>query len=431
MAGIIVGMTDPDVMALTWRQRVLQLAATLRTWPWFDTLHTLRQRFAEDRLGLTAGSLTFTTLIALVPLLTVMLALFTAFPMFSSFQGALEKYFLHALVPASIAKPVLDALTQFANKSSRLGSAGLVFLLVSALSLMLTIDRTLNGIWRVRKPRPMAQRVLVYWAAVTLGPLVLGVSLTVTSYALSVSRGLVGGMPGGVRLLLAGLEFALLAAAAAALFHYVPNTHVRWRHALAGGLFVSAGFELAKKALAWYVGSVGTFAMVYGAFATVPIFLLWIYLSWVIVLLGAVIAAYAPSLQMHLVRPPDTPGHRFALALAVLQALAQARDQARRGLDMSAMARMLRTDSLAIEPVLDGLIAHDWVARLEEEGAQRYVLLCDPAATPARSLIDQWLLTPDERVRAFRARAGFDQLLLSDLLPASPHAVRWALMPQH
>jgi membrane protein len=94
------------------------LLQTLRRWPWFDTLRTLRLRFREDRLGLSAGSLTFTTLIALVPLLTVMLAVFTAFPMFSSFQGALEKYFLQALVPDSIARPVLRTLTQFASKAA-------------------------------------------------------------------------------------------------------------------------------------------------------------------------------------------------------------------------------------------------------------------------------------------------------------------------
>jgi membrane protein len=93
-------------------------AADLRAWPWFDTLRTLRQRFREDRLGLTAGSLTFTTLIALVPLVTVMLAVFTAFPMFGSFQGALEKYFLQSLVPDGIARPVLRALTQFASKAA-------------------------------------------------------------------------------------------------------------------------------------------------------------------------------------------------------------------------------------------------------------------------------------------------------------------------
>ena len=118
-----------------WRSRINELAETLQRWPWLDTARTLRERFREDRLGLTASSLTFTTLIALVPLVTVMLAVFSAFPMFASFQTALEKYFLQALVPDGIAKPVLSALTQFAAKAARLGSVGLGLLVVTALAL--------------------------------------------------------------------------------------------------------------------------------------------------------------------------------------------------------------------------------------------------------------------------------------------------------
>ena len=170
-------------------------ASAWRRWPWKGTLRVLGQRFREDRLGLTAGSLTFTTLISLVPLLTVMLAVFTAFPMFSSFQVALEKYFLQNLVPDSIARPVLAALTQFASKAHRIGVMGLFGLVVTALALMLTIDHTLNRIWRVPRPRPLGQRVLIYWAALTLGPLLLGASLTLTSYAFSVSAGWVRAMP--------------------------------------------------------------------------------------------------------------------------------------------------------------------------------------------------------------------------------------------
>ncbi|HEV8689932.1 MAG TPA: YihY family inner membrane protein [Ideonella sp.] len=399
-----------------WRQAVAGSLETLRTWPWFDTMRTLRLRFREDRLGLTAGSLTFTTLIAIVPLLTVMLAIFTAFPMFSSFQDALQKYFLQTLVPDNIAKPVLGALNQFASKANKLGTVGLVVLVISALALMLTIDRTLNGIWRVRKPRPIAQRVLVYWAAITLGPLVLGVSLSLTSYAISASRGLVGAMPGGVRLALDIVEFALLAATMAGLFHYVPNTHVRWRHAAAGGLFVAVGFEVAKRVMGWYVASVGTYSTVYGAFATAPIFLLWLYTGWVIVLMGAVIAAYAPSLQMRVVRHGSTPGHRFSIAVAVLNELVAARAGAQRGIDAAQIAAHLRIDPLQIEAIIDLLIEGDWVARLDEEGTQRHVLLCDPATMPAAELIDKLLLKPDDRVAAFRARTGLDRLMLADLL---------------
>jgi membrane protein len=404
--------------ASAWQGALAMMLQTLRTWPWFETVRTLRLRFREDRLGVTASSLTFTTLIALVPLLTVMLAVFSAFPMFSSFQVALNKYFLQSLVPDTIARPVLGALTQFAAKATRLGSVGLVFLVFTALTLMLTIDRTLNAIWRVRRPRPIAQRVLVYWAAVTLGPLVLGISLSLTSYAVSASQGFVGGMTGGVSVVLGMLQFLLLAATMAGLFHYVPNTLVQWRHALAGGLFVACGFEAAKRALAWYVQWVPTFSTIYGAFATVPIFLVWMYFGWVIVLLGAVISAYAPSLRMRIVRRPQGAGQLFALAVAVLRELRQARSENRHGCSAAQIAERLRTDALQIEPVLETLVALDWVARLDESGAQRFVLLCDPVSTPAAPLLSAMLVNPALELEHFWQRACFDHLLLGDVLPA-------------
>lgn len=409
-------MTVQDALRPGWRERVALLLQTLQTWPWLDTLRTLRQRFREDRLGVTASSLSFTTMIALVPLATVTLAIFSAFPMFGQFQGALEKLFIQSLVPEAIARPVLTALQQFAGKAHRLGTAGLLVLVLTALALMLTIDRTLNAIWRVRKPRPIAQRVLVYWAAATLGPLVLGVSLTLTSYAISASRGWVGAMPGGLGLLLDGLQFALLAGAMAGLFHYVPNTDVRWRHALAGGVFVAAGFEVAKKGLAWYLEQVPTYATVYGAFATLPIFLVWIYLGWVVVLLGAVIAAYAPSLSMHIVRRPDTPGQRFALAVQLLRELAQARGLSTHGLVAPALAVALRADPLQVEALLETLVGIDWVGRLDEEGERRYVLLSDPASTPAQPLLAAVLLDPTPAVRAFWQHAGFGELKLDAVI---------------
>jgi membrane protein len=399
-----------------WQGHVARLLQTLQRWPWMETLQTLRQRFREDRLGVTASSLTFTTLISLVPLVTVMLALFSAFPMFSTFQGAVQKYFLQTLVPDSIAKPVLSALTQFASKANRLGTVGLVFLVISAIALMLTVDRTLNAIWRVRTPRPIAQRVLLYWATVTLGPLLLGASLSVTSYALTASRGLFGAPASGVALLLDVLVFLLMGGGMASLFHYVPNTAVRWSHALSGGFFVAIGFELTKRALGWYLHKVPGYSMIYGTFATLPIFLIWIYLGWVIVLLGAVIAAYAPSLQLRVVRRPDVPGSRFQLAVSILRTLNRARITAQHGFTLPDLSEMLRTDPLQIEPILDTLVALDWVGRLDEPGGQRHVLLCNPADTRIAPMLSRLLVEPAPVLHRFWQRAGFSEMSLRELI---------------
>ena len=415
---MIVAMMDYRNVDTPSRLSLAGAVEALRTWPWFETVRTLRARFRDDRLGLTASSLTFTTLISLVPLLTVMLAVFTAFPMFSAFQGGLEKYFLQTLVPPNIAKPVLGALTMFATKASRLGAFGLIALGFTAMALILTIDRTLNAIWRVRKPRPIAQRVLIYWAAMTLGPLILGASLTLTSYAISASSGMVAQMTGGMSFSLAVAEFAALAVAMSALYFYVPNAPVQWKHAVAGGVFVSAGFEVAKRALGWYLAQVPTYSNIYGAFATVPIFLLWIYLGWVIVLFGAVIAAYAPSIQLRMVQHGRRPGQNFALALEIVRRLQRSREAGAHGLTGIGLASSLRIDPLQIESVLAALLGLDWVGRLDESGQSRYVLLCDPQHTPLLPLVDALLLAPIDALATARSAMQVERIQLADVLPA-------------
>ena len=411
-------LTLPSTAILAGHLR--RLSSELARFPWWVTALTLRERFREDRLGLTASSLTFTTTSALVPFVTVALAVFTAFPMFAKFQGVLQKWLVESLIPDSIARQVLGYLTQFAGKANRLGMVGVAALLATALALIFTIDRTLNAIWRVRKARPLGQRVLVYWAALTLGPLLLGVSLSLTTYALSASKGVVGSVPGGVQLVLDVLEFALLAGGTAAMYRYVPNTHVRWAHAWAGGLFVATGIELAKKLLGIYLSKVPTYSVNYGAFATVPILLVWIYLAWVIVLLGAVIAAYLPSLLGGVTRRPSNQGWQFQLALEVLQQLDLARTQGDKGRTMSLLSSALQTDPLHLEPVLEALCALDWVGVLDEaapDGA-RHVLLVDPDVTALQPLLQALLLPKEE---------GATTLGLAGLL--SPLNLRQVLAP--
>jgi membrane protein len=387
-------------------------------------LHILRARFREERLGVSAGSLTFTTIISMVPLITVALAIFSAFPMFSTFETSLEAYFIDNLIPDSIAKPVMKTLTQFSTQANRLGTVGLIVLGVTALSLMLTIDRTLNSIWHVRQPRPLAQKVLIYWATLTLGPLVLGISLSFTSYALTASKGWVGAPPWGVHLLMEMLEFTLFSLAVSGLFRFVPNTFVRWRHALAGGVFVAIGFEIAKRLMGWYLGKVTTYAAIYGAFAMAPIFLIWLYLSWSIVLAGAVLVASAPSLGGQVLRDASRPGGRFALAVVLLRQLAAGRVGAARGVRMSDLVHASGVEPLHVEPLLEALMALDWVGRLEENGEPRHVLLIDPALTLARPLIEQTLIASEPETASFWTATQLAQMHLDVLIEDQPHDVQ-------
>jgi membrane protein len=238
-----------------------------------------------------------------------------------------------------------------------------------------------------------------------------------------VARGYGQIAPQGFGILIAVLEFVTIALGMAALFHYVPNTHVRWRHALIGGVFVALGIAGAKRLLALYFSTVPTYNMIYGAFATVPIFLIWIYLSWVIILLGAVIAAYAPLVGKRLARWPDAPGAAFHLALVVIGQLVAARNDGRRGLEADEISEAIGIDPLQVDPVLDALAQLDWVGRLEEPKGARYVLLCDPATTPAEPLIAKLLLDPAPDLEATWKRAGFDTVRLGELLRANTTGV--------
>ncbi|TFZ05828.1 YihY family inner membrane protein [Ramlibacter henchirensis] len=399
--------------------KLAQLFEELTRFPWLSSARTVGERIREDRLGLTASSLTFTTTIALVPLVTVALALFTAFPMFGKVQGAVQQWLVQSLVPDAIARQVLGYVTQFAGKASRLGALSLAVLLASALALVLTIDRTLNNIWRVKRPRPLPQRVLIYWAVLTLGPLVLGASLSFTSYALYASRGLVRGMPGTLQVVLDLLEFALAASALTCLYRFVPNTPVRLEHAAAGGIFAALAIEIAKSLLASYLKLVPTYSVVYGAFATVPILLVWIYLAWLVVLMGAVVAAYLPGLLGAGRRTPSGQGWQLQLALEVLQHLHGARASARRGMSVDELVAATDVNALQLEPVLETLVQLDWVGRLNEvddDVATRYVLLADEQSTALEPLLRHLLLPRTEATAGLWDKGGWSRLYLKDVV---------------
>ena len=376
----------------------------LKALRWRAMVVHLRDRVVADQLPLTAGSLTFTTIIALVPLITVLLAVFTAFPMFGKVQVVLQQWLVESLVPDNIAKQVLGYLTQFSGKASSLGGMGLAVLFGTALALVLTIDRTLNRLWRVQRPRPLRQRVLIYWAVVTLGPLLLATILTITSYLVAASRTVVGAPPGGIRLLLNLLEWLLLAAGMAALYRSVPNTLVRWSHAWLGGALVALAFEGAKKVLTLYLSAMPTYSLVYGTFATVPILLIWIYLAWLIVLCGAVVVASLPGWLAGELRASTAPAWPFQLALETLALLeGHARPDAGAsatalktpiGLTQAQLCAGLRVDPLHLGPVMHGLLQLDWVGQLDETQPNqdpRFVLLVNLDSAVQAPLVGQFL----------------------------------------
>ncbi len=404
----------------TWRAQVSLWWQDLSDFPWRQMARLLTERFRDARLGVSASSLTFTTVLALVPLFAVGLAVFAAFPVFGKFQDTIQRWLIESLVPESIARQVLSYLTQFSRKASRLGSVGLVAVLLSAVFLMVTIERTLGQIWGLQRQRPFAQRVLLYWSSITLGPLFLGASLAITSYVVTASSDVVNVLPGSIRWLLDSFEFLLLIACVSGLYFYVPYTRVRWRHAITAGFLVAGALELAKKGMAFYLLQVPTYSLIYGAFAALPILLVWIYVTWLLVLLGAVLAASLPELGRQELRKPEGAGWTFRLALEVLGELNTAKATDRRGLSTDELATRLRVETSELRQVLEVLRSLDWVGRLTEQndqGQARQVLLVDPALATVAPLADQLLVLRGSAADPIWQQTRLDQIRLVQLLP--------------
>ncbi len=401
------------------RQSLAKLWAYLLDFEWRQMGHLLRERFREARLGMSASSLTFTTVLALVPLFTLGLAIFTAFPVFAKVQDQLQQWLVQSLVPESIARQVLGSLTQFSRKASRLGAVGFVAVLLTSLALMVTIERTLGQIWRVSDPRALPQKVLLYWAALTLGPLMVGASLAITSYLVSAGEG-VGVLPSDLRLVLDAVEFALLAVCTSGVYFYVPNTRVHWHHALAGGLVAAVGIELGKKLLTLYLAQMPTYSAIYGAFAAVPILLVWIYVAWIIVLVGAVVAASLPELGRHALRRRSGSGWSFRLALETLSALEAMRHTPPHGLSLNELAEALRVELRHAQRVLKVLHTLRWIGQLRpvDGGSEaRYVLLADLQETPLAPLADALLVSHIDSTQPVWRQMGIAQLHVADVLP--------------
>ena len=261
---------------------------------WTDLQYLLRfivVRFRQDRCAQMAASLTFTTLLSLVPLITIALTLFSAFPVFESFSMQIKGFLLSNMLPETGGKMISRYVEQFAESAAKLTAVGVVFLGVTAMLLMHTIENAFNTIWRVSQPRALVQRVLIYWAGLTLGPLLVGGSLTLTSWLVGVSVGYASQIPELGVLLLRVAPVLLTTLAFGLLFRVVPSRFVPLRHAIIGGAVAAAAFETMNRAFAFYIAHFPTYKLVYGAFASIPIFLLWIYLSWLTILLGALITA--------------------------------------------------------------------------------------------------------------------------------------------
>ncbi|ELR63267.1 Ribonuclease BN [Photobacterium marinum] len=256
----------------------------------FAYIKYLRRRIGHDRLTVAAGSMAYVTLLSLVPLLTVVLSALSTFPVFAGLGELLQNFVIENFVPAA-GEVVKQYLNEFVANAGKMTAVGIGALFVVALMLISSIDRALNFIFRVHEKRRPMISFSIYWMVLTLGPILVGTSIAVSSYLGSLNLLESEAVHGLFQQTLRALPVIMSSSAFLGLYLLVPNIKVRFHHALVGALFASTLFELSKKGFALYITNFPSYQVIYGALAVIPILFVWVYLCWCIVLLGAEITA--------------------------------------------------------------------------------------------------------------------------------------------
>jgi len=259
--------------------------------PWRHYLsffHYLRKRIKQEQLQVVAGYLSYVSLMSLVPLMVVALSVATAFPIFEDIHHSVEQFVYDNFVPTA-SDVVQQYLSSFVDNASEMSAIAISFLFVAALLLISVIDKTFNNIWQVTQKRRVITSFSIYWMILTLGPALVGASIAITSYIMSIMSLDIDDGFGVISLFFRLLPLLSSMAAFILLYMLVPNKAVPFKYAFSGAIVAAILFEFAKKIFAAYLTAFPSYQAIYGALAIVPILFLWVYLSWLIVLGGAVI----------------------------------------------------------------------------------------------------------------------------------------------
>lgn len=329
-------------------------------------LQYVYRRVDEEQLTQVAGNITYTLILGIVPALAVALAIFTYFPQFDALQKMVELYFMQGMIPPGMAQGILDNLTLFASKASSVSIVSSLAMFFTTAMMFNLIENTFNRIWGVQEPRPVLRRLLIYFFIATLGPLLLGGSLYLTSYLYLAARGIVSQLP-----YLSGiwpiLFLAFISAAAFTfLYRFVPYRRVLWKDAFYGGLFASAAFEVAKRLFAVFVMQFASYQRIYGALALIPMFLLWLYVSSLIMLSGAVLVSSLPDFRSGRWRRVVTPGSQYADALSVMHTLFDARAERNQSVGWARLQRHASLSSAELENMLLSMQEAGWVKHAKQ-----------------------------------------------------------------
>ena len=343
----------------------------------YGFLRYLAKRFVADGCLHSAATLSYTTLLSLVPLFAVSLSILTAFPVFESLNVRIQDFLFQNLVPAT-GEVVQSYMQEFAGRAAGLSAVGLFGILISAILMVGAIDKALNRIWRVQRPRRPVQSFMVYWTVITVGPFLVAISLVASSYLIALTEFAGGEHARGIReFLLEATPMAAIFAAFTFLYSAVPNRRVPFVHALAGAAFAALLFELAKRGFALFVTNFPSYEAIYGALATLPIFLIWIYLSWVVVLLGAEFTQALSGYREGREGTLSDPRNAMLLAVRLIGDFWRAQQSGRALGRKDLLEREPDAGEIAIQDALETLERINVIHRTDDG---RWMLARDPAS---------------------------------------------------
>ncbi len=356
----------------------------------FELYDFVMERARDTQLNQVASSLTLTTVLSLVPLLAVILVMFAVFPEFAQRRAELESLVFSHFLPEAYGQIILKYVRDFTGHAQGLTIFGLAGLGATALLLINTIDTTLNRIFHVRQMRHIMQRVLLYWALLTVGPAVILVSLSITNFLSQLNIGMQGSIPGWIAV---AIQLLIQTFFYAAIYVYVPNCKVKWSHAFIGAGIVTVLAIGVKWGFSIYLSS-GPLTTIYGTFAVIPVVLLWIYLSWLFVLAGAAIAATIPMLTSGRFADHHKTGNDFITGIALLQALMIAQEQGENAVSIHRLCQAVDSYPEAAGSVLERLAEVGYVGKLEADrkNDERWSLIVPPHTTSLSAAFDALLV---------------------------------------
>lgn len=383
--------------------------------PLWDLGTFVSNRIQKAQLKQVASSLTLTTLLSIVPALAVILAAFTAFPLFQPYRDSFEHFIFSTLLPDQYSDQILEYIKMFASKAAGLTTFGIIGLLITALMCISTIDAALNNTFEVIKLRKLWQRVLIYWALLSLGPLVIGISLAASSYLTGMA--MTGHLSAFAGWVIPIAQICLQGIALSAFYKYIPNCRVLWKDALIGGFAIALVFTIFRWIFGIYVVR-GTYGTIYGAFAAIPVLLLWMYINWMFILAGAAITATLPMLRAKRYKDFAKNGNSLISAVALLRILMIAKENKQPQVSDIELAKAIGSYPDAVNQILARLVDRNYVVQTGSDSSCTWALLADASKTSLEGVFEEFavdmsnsLLQEDSAESAWLKEGLHDQWL--------------------